>query len=257
MNLPCQNRRFVNDQSESKICEWSSWIENFMNESKPKILWMRRVKIADLWSIKLNRKLYEWAEIEDLWIIKLNRSEDFMNESCQNRRFVNYQAESKAKILWISRVKTHDFLLRISRSKSSKNDIDWRCLLSRVSRSKSKKNVRFSSENFKIEIREKRTRALDSMRLMNRQERVLTIKSDQKEVLYNNIWSDKDLHDKVWSNKNLRNKIWTEKTLRSKIWSDKKLRDKIWSEWDHSRSVQCEMTESKNDAISCHEEKEE
>ncbi len=71
MNLSCQNRRFVNDQSESKLYEWA--------------------EIEDLWMIKLNRelyewieiedfvndqaesKLYEWAETEDLWIIKLNR----------------------------------------------------------------------------------------------------------------------------------------------------------------------------------------
>ncbi len=82
MNLPCQNRRFVNDQSEPKlyewaetenfmneqkpkICEWSSWIESFMNEQKPKV--------------------YELS----------NWTEGFMNKPCQNRRFVDYQAEPK------------------------------------------------------------------------------------------------------------------------------------------------------------------
>ncbi len=113
--------------SKSKICEWSVWIE-------------------DLWMIKLNRELYEWIE-----------TEDFMNASCQNRRFVKYQAESKA--LWMSR--NRRFVNYQAESKwrfyewiVSKSQI---CELSSWIESedfmnKSCQNSWFLAENFKIEI---------------------------------------------------------------------------------------------------------
>jgi hypothetical protein len=83
-----------------KIYEWSSWTESFMNEQKskalwmsrnrrfvndqaePKILWISRVKIEDLWMISLNRSFMNKQKSKALWMSR-------------NRRFVNDQAEPK------------------------------------------------------------------------------------------------------------------------------------------------------------------
>jgi hypothetical protein len=158
MNLSCQNRRFVNDQSESKLYEWAE-IESFINEQKSKI-----------------------CEVSS-WI------EDFVNKSCQNRWFLaeNFKIEVIKEWYWL---KTSSF------------------------------------ESFKIEIEEKRKILV--WEFQDRNQRKTNSSSWQCEMF--EWWRRERVltENRSWSTEtSIDDKIWTEKTLHSKIWSDQNLRDKI------------------------------
>jgi hypothetical protein len=133
MNLSCQNRRFVNDQSESK--------------------------------------LYEWAETEDLWMIKLNRKRRFYEWIVPNPKICEWsswiECESSS---WIEAIFVWGFLNRDQKKTKliCDDDFFWRFLnrsqrktilteiFFRGFQDRNRRKTRFSSEDFKIGVREKR-----------------------------------------------------------------------------------------------------
>jgi hypothetical protein len=154
------NRDFVNEWKSKAL--WMSRNRRFVNDqAKSKTLWMNR-----------NRRFYEWV--------------------VSKPKIYELSSWIEVKILWMNRVKIDNFLLRISRSRSSKNDIDWRDLFRGFQDRDRKKTIEL--EFLKNEYWQ---RIEGLTRVLDQQEWVLTVKSDQKEVLYSKIWSDRDLHDKI------------------------------------------------------------